>query len=277
MNSKVTTFFARAGVVLLSSLIATLLHAQVPSAVLSGTVTDPASKAVSGARISAKNTATGQTTETETDAAGRYEGLSLVPGDYEVSVAAPGFSTTITKLTITASGRQTVNLNLRGLISLEDLGFLQAEAQGSAADQARLDKRSHMLKLHQRYGLIATVPLAATVLTGGFAGGKSTSSGNRNLHAALGLTSVGLYSISAYYAIAAPRIAGTQTRGNIRWHKALAWVHGAGMILTPVLGDMAYQQRRRGENVHGIASAHGGVAVTTVVAYAAAILTESLK
>jgi aryl-alcohol dehydrogenase-like predicted oxidoreductase len=163
------------------------------------------------------------------------------------------------------------------LLSLEDLGFAGAQAQGSAAEQARLDKRSHMLKLHQRYGLIAAVPLAVTVLTGGLAGGRSTSSSGRNLHAALGLTSVGLYSVSAYYAIAAPKIPGTRTSGNTRWHKALAWVHGTGMVLTPILGDLAYQQRRRGEKVHGIASAHGGVAVATVAAYAAAILTESVK
>ena len=175
------------------------------------------------------------------------------------------------------SGRQTMNLTLRGFPSLEDLGFSLTQTQGNAADQALLDKRSHMLKLHQWYGLIAAVPLVATVLSGGSAAGKSSSSGSRNLHAALGLTSAGLYSISAYYAIAAPRISGTEPRGNIRLHKALAWVHGAGMILTPVLGEMAYEQRKRGEKVHGVASAHGGVAVTTVVAYAIAILTESLK
>ena len=132
MTSRAAAFFARAGVALLASFLAAALGAQVPSAVLSGTVTDPAGKAVPNARISAKNAATEQTTETETDSAGRYEGLSLAPGDYEVSVAAPGFSTTITKLTITASGRQTVNLSLRGLISLEDIGFLE-EARGSAA------------------------------------------------------------------------------------------------------------------------------------------------
>jgi hypothetical protein len=275
MNSKTATFGAPAGVVLLLSLLAIPLQAQVATAVLSGTVTDPAGKAVAAAQVSAKNTATGQTTEATTDSAGRYDGLSLPPGDYEISVAAPGFSTTITKLTVTTSGRQTVNLNLRGQISLEDIGF--AQAQGSAADQARLDKRSHMLKLHQTYGLIATIPLVATVISGGGATGTSTSSGSRNLHAALGLTSFGLYSISAYYAIAAPRIPGTTTSGNTKWHKALAWVHGAGMILTPALGAMAYDQKKRGEKVHGIASAHGGVAVVTVVSYAAAMLTEILK
>ena len=275
MKSKAVTFGAPAGVVLVLTLLAIPLQAQVPGAVLSGAVTDPAGKAVPGARISAKSIASASTTETVTDSAGRYDGLNLPPGDYEVSVDAPGFSTTITKLTISTSGRQTVNLNLRGLISLEDIGF--AQAQGSAADQARLDKRSHMLKLHQTYGLIATIPLVATVISGGGATGRDTSSGSRNLHAALGLTSFGLYSISAYYAIAAPRIPGTTTSGNTKWHKALAWVHGAGMILTPALGAMAYDQKRRGEKVHGIASAHGGVAVVTVVSYAAAMLTEILK
>jgi len=127
------------------------------------------------------------------------------------------------------------------------------------------------------YGLIATIPLVATVISGGGATGRDTSSGSRNLHAALGLTSFGLYSISAYYAIAAPRIAGTKTSGNTKWHKALAWVHGAGMILTPALGAMAYDQKRKGEEVHGIAKAHGGVAVATVVAYAVAMATEILK
>jgi carboxypeptidase family protein len=275
MTSKRATLGAAAAA-LLASFLAAAVHAQVPGAVLSGTVTDAAGKAVSGARVSAKNTATGLTAEALTDVAGRYEDLRLDPGDYEISVAAPGFSTTITKVTVTA-GPQTVNLALRAPISLEELGFAPAQARGSAADQERLDKRSHMLKLHQRYGLIATIPLVATIATGGLAGGKETSSGNRNLHAALGITSVGLYSLSAYYAIAAPHIPGTKTSGNTKWHKAVAWVHGAGMIVTPILGGIAYEQKKRGESVHGVASAHGAVAVTTVIAYAVGILTEAFK
>jgi Carboxypeptidase regulatory-like domain len=276
MNSKAERFVVRPGAVLLAFLISIPLHGQDSGAALFGTVTDVSGKTIPGARITIKNVATGQATETRTDSAGSYDALNLTPGAYELSAAAPGFSTGVTTVSIT-SGRQTMNLTLRGFPSLEDLGFSLTQAQGNAADQALLDRRSHMLMLHQRYGLIAAVPLVATVLTGALAGGQSTSSGGRNLHAALGLTSAALYSISAYYAIAAPKISGTETRGNIRLHKALAWVHGAGMILTPVLGEMAYEQRKRGEKVHGIASAHGGVGVTTVVAYAIAILTESLK
>jgi hypothetical protein len=265
------------GVLLLYFLAAIPVHAQVGGAVLSGTVTDASGKAVSGARVSVTNTATGQSTETQTDSAGLYEARGLAPGDYEVSVAAEGFSTTLAKATIPASGRQTLNLTLGGALSLEGLGFSPEQTRGSARDQARLDKRSHMLKLHQRFGLFAAVSLGVTAATGGFAGGKDTSSSGRDLHAALGLASVTLYSVSAYYALAAPKIEGTYTRGNIRLHKALAWVHGTGMILTPILGDLAYQQRHRGEKVHGIASAHGAVAITTLAAYGAAILTEVLK
>jgi len=40
---------------------------------------------------------------------------------------------------------------------------------------------------------------------------------------------------------------------------------------------MAFDQRNRGEKVHGIASAHGAVAVTTAAAYALAILSVSVK
>src|SRR5271169_190261 len=49
--------------------------------------------------------------------------------------------------------------------SLEDLGFSASQAQGDARQQALLDRRTHMLKIHQRLGLITTIPLIATVAT----------------------------------------------------------------------------------------------------------------
>lgn len=160
--------------------------------------------------------------------------------------------------------------------TLGDLGFPTAQTQGSAQDQARLDKRSHMLKIHQRLGLITTIPLALTLFTGSLAGGKSTSSTNRELHAALGADTAGIYLTAAYFAIFAPKIAGTPTRGPIRLHKALAFIHGPGMILTPILGAMAFDQKNAGEKVHGIASAHGAVAAVTGIAYGLAILSVSV-
>lgn len=161
--------------------------------------------------------------------------------------------------------------------ALGDLGFPPAQTQGNPQEQARLDKRSHMLKIHQRLGLITTAPLLATVIAGSFAGGRSTTSTQRDLHAALGSVTGGLYLATAYYSIFAPKVPGTQTRGSIRLHKALAWIHGPGMILTPVLGAMAFDQKSRGEKVHGIASAHGAVAYVTAAAYGLAIVSVSIK
>jgi hypothetical protein len=161
--------------------------------------------------------------------------------------------------------------------SLQDLGFSPDQARGNAEDQARLDKRSHMLKIHQRLGLITLVPLLATIITSGGAGGRDSSASGRNLHGALGLVTAGMYLTSASYAIRAPNVPGTPIRGPIRLHKALAWVHGAGMILTPILGAMARAQLDRGQKVHGIAAAHSAVAYVTVGAYAAAIGSVTLK
>jgi hypothetical protein len=143
--------------------------------------------------------------------------------------------------------------------SLQDLGFDPAQARGDAEAQARLDKRTHMLKVHQTLGLITLVPLIATVFAGGNAGEH------------------GSHITTASYAIRAPSIPGMEVRGPIRVHKALAWVHGAGMILTPILGAMARSQLNSGEKVHGIAAAHSAVAYVTVAAYAVAIGSVAIK
>jgi hypothetical protein len=161
--------------------------------------------------------------------------------------------------------------------SLGDLGFTPDQSQGSAQDQARLDKRSHMLKIHQRLGLITTAPLVATLfLANGAAGHKSTAS-EHEVHGIVGGVTAGMYLTTASFAIFAPKIVGTPTRGPIRLHKALAWIHGPGMILTPILGALALEQRNRGEKVHGIASAHGAVAGVTAAAYGAAMLSVIIK
>jgi hypothetical protein len=164
-----------------------------------------------------------------------------------------------------------------GAPSLGDLGFPTEQTKPNPEQQALLDKRSHMLKVHQKLGLITAVPLLATVITGSTAGGKSTSSTTRDLHAALGATTAGLYFTTAYYAIFAPKIKGTPTRGPIRLHKALAFIHGPGMVLTPILGAMAFQQKSNGQKVHGIASAHAPVAYITAIAYGAAMASVSFK
>jgi hypothetical protein len=161
--------------------------------------------------------------------------------------------------------------------SLQDLGFPTEQTKPDPKMQALLDKRTHMLKIHQRMGLITTAPLLATLFTSVNAGGKNTSNTDRTVHMILGATTADLYFITAYYAIRAPRVPGTQTRGPIRFHKAMAYIHVPGMILTPILGAMAYSQKNNGEKVHGIASLHGPVAIVTAGAFGAALLSVSVK
>ena len=125
--------------------------------------------------------------------------------------------------------------------------------------------------------MITAAPLLATVITGTMAGGRSTSSTTRDLHAALGSTTAGLYFTTAYFSIFAPKVSGTHARGPIRLHRALAWIHGPGMVLTPGVGALAFEQKSRGERVHGIASAHGAVAIVTAGAYGLAIVSVSFR
>jgi hypothetical protein len=161
--------------------------------------------------------------------------------------------------------------------SLEDLGLSPTQTQSNPQLQARLDKRAHMLKIHQRLGLITAIPMIASVATSFGAGGRSTSTSDRWAHLALGAVTGDLYFTTAYFALRAPGIPGTQRRGPIRVHRALAWIHGPGMILTPILGAMAFDQKSKGEKVHGIASAHGAVAIVTAGAFAAALVSVSFK
>ena len=276
MKGRATKLVLGVGTLVLPLLISEPSRAQA-AATLAGTISSQTGAAVPNAKISVKNLVTGQSAETQSDSAGLYNVAVLTPGDYEVSVLAEGFPAKVTKVTITEGAKQTLNLTLGGVLSLGDLGFTPTQTKGSAQDQARLDKRSHMLKVHQRIGLIATAPIVASMITGTFAGGKSTSSTDRWTHLALGSAAGDLYFISAYYAIRAPKIPGTETRGPIRLHKVLAWIHGPGMILTPILGAIAFDQKSKGEKVHGIARAHGPVAIVTASAYGAAILSVSIK
>ena len=66
-----------------------------------------------------------------------------------------------------------------------------------------------------------------------------------------------------------------KSKGAIRLHRDLVWIHAPGMILTPILGGMALSQENKGERVHGIASAHAYVAWTTIGAYGASIIAVS--
>ena len=167
--------------------------------------------------------------------------------------------------------------------SLGDLGFTPEQMQANAQMQAMLNKRTHMLKVHQTLGLITTIPMIATLITGPQAKAKGKNgetiteptSANLDLHIALGGLTTAMYFTTAYYSVFAPKVPGVKPKGAIRLHRDLEWVHGPGMILTPILGIMAYKQENAGEKVHGVASYHGTAAYVTAAAYGASIVAVS--
>lgn len=280
-------------ILIISLVCAAPSRAQSPDATLRGTITAASGAPISTAKISARNLNTNQSTDAQSDAAGLFL-LHVPPGDYELTITADAFAPRTQKLSLAASATQSLTLTLtpapknpgnlpnapsssKTEPSLSDLGFTPEQTQGNAKEQALLDKRTHMLKIHQKLGLITTAPLIATVVTSIGAGGRHTSNTDRTVHMVLGSVTADLYFTSAYFAIRAPRAPNTAPRGPIRFHRAMAWIHGPGMILTPILGALAYQQKNNGEHVHGLAAAHGPVAIVTAGAFGAALLSVSLK
>ena len=69
----------------------TLVLAQSGTTSLRGTVTDPSTAAVSGAKVTLTSPETGFTRTVTTNATGNYEFLQLQPGTYELTVEMPGF------------------------------------------------------------------------------------------------------------------------------------------------------------------------------------------
>jgi hypothetical protein len=282
------------------------LGAAAQTATLSGTATDAKGKPIADAAVSIKAESGAESVSVHTDADGNYSIPNLAPGDYSISASGGGLSSEPIKVTITNVAHQTLDLlltvapeqqkpapelpnappaapTLAPAPSLEDLGFPSQQTQGNAQLQATLEKRTRMLKIHQKLGLITLIPMTAAVITGPMAKAKGKNgevikeptTANLDVHAALGGLTTALYFTSAGFAIAAPRVPGNKKHGGIRWHEALAFVHGPGMVLTPILGVMAYNQENNGEKAHGFAAQHGTVAYVTAAAYGAAIVAVS--
>ena len=75
--------------VMLSLLVlgcAAIASAQVNTATLSGTVTDPQGLAVKGAKVMVTNASTGAVRTAVSDDSGRYNLVGLPPGQYKMSV-----------------------------------------------------------------------------------------------------------------------------------------------------------------------------------------------
>jgi len=113
MKGKLSQLLAVGCILCLSALISLPLRAQVAGATLSGTISDAQGGAIPNAKVSARNVATGVSTDTTTNGTGSYSIVNLLPGDYEVNVSAAGFSTIVTKVTLTVGAKQELSTSLQ--------------------------------------------------------------------------------------------------------------------------------------------------------------------
>jgi hypothetical protein len=90
------------------------LYAQVAGATLGGTVTDASGAAVPNANVSIKNTATGVARDISADSSGYYSAPNLLPGTYDITVAASGFSSYMQRgVMLTVGASRALNISLQ--------------------------------------------------------------------------------------------------------------------------------------------------------------------
>ena len=78
-----------------------------------GTVSDPSSAVITGAKVIVSNVATGQTLVLATNSSGSFNSGALVPGDYKTLISAPGFSSAEVAVTVLVGNTATVNVALQ--------------------------------------------------------------------------------------------------------------------------------------------------------------------
>jgi Carboxypeptidase regulatory-like domain len=108
MKYSVSSLFAA----LLLIAVAVAAPAQTPTGGLRGSVTDPAKAIISDAVVTVKNKTTGAERVTSSGAGGDFIISNLLPGEYEVKVAAKGFKTHVALATIQVGDTATLEVAL---------------------------------------------------------------------------------------------------------------------------------------------------------------------
>jgi hypothetical protein len=88
-------------------------HSQTVGGAILGTITDQTGAVITGVQVSIKNVATGVVTTAKTNGAGFYTAPTLLPGIYEITARASGFSTEVRSgITLTVGASEVLNLQM---------------------------------------------------------------------------------------------------------------------------------------------------------------------
>ena len=162
------------------------------------------------------------------------------------------------------------HIGLANELKLSHLGFNDTEIKINPKLELKLKERKRKLEIHQYAALTALTLMTGAVLTSGH--GESTET-----HKWLGIAGGAAYYTAAYYSLTAPEIEGIEKSGNTKWHKRLAWIHGPAMILAPILGHLANEKYRKGEQPDGIVQHHNAIAYTAYFSFLAAAMTMTFE
>ena len=155
LSQRIADSFPVIAILAFAIVSANQANAQVAGAMLSGTVTDPSGAAIATAQVSIRNRATGVNRQVLTDSAGFYSAPNLLPGSYEITVGAAGFSTAKqSDVTLTVGAQQVLDVPMRvgesivtvevqGAAPLVQLGSstLSAEVQSTTVRELPLNGR----------------------------------------------------------------------------------------------------------------------------------------
>ncbi|HZT28754.1 MAG TPA: TonB-dependent receptor [Bryobacteraceae bacterium] len=87
-------------------------YAQTETGQITGTALDPTGAVIPNAAVTAKGVGTGVVRSVTTGDSGAYTFTNLLPGDYDVSASAPGFTTLQQRVTVTVGGRVGLDFHL---------------------------------------------------------------------------------------------------------------------------------------------------------------------
>jgi Carboxypeptidase regulatory-like domain len=90
-----------------------LAQSTISTGSIQGTVSDPSGAALSGAKVTITDQATGKSESLSTNSAGVYNSGPLTPGTYKVSVTGSGFRTTTGVVTVLVGNSSTFNTRLQ--------------------------------------------------------------------------------------------------------------------------------------------------------------------
>ncbi len=103
--------------------------AQVTGATLSGTITDSSGGVLPNSQLVITNVATGVTTRVTTNSDGFYTAANLLPGEYNVTISAKGYTTEErTGISLTVAAQQVFDLTLRVGSATTEVMVVTAEA-----------------------------------------------------------------------------------------------------------------------------------------------------